>query len=181
MQEYILETERLFLRNWRSADILPFSQMNRDQEVMEFMPKLLSPGESKLWVLKMQQFIAKEGYGLLAVELKETGDFIGYTGIFPVTFSASFTPASEIGWRLAKKYWGKGYATEAAIACLGAIPQWRVTGKLVSFTTISNIRSEAVMKRLPLQKSLEFNHPKLVNGHPLSRHVLYELESGNAG
>lgn len=178
MQEYILETERLLLRNWREADILPFSQMNQDQEVMEFMPKVLTPAESEAWALKMQEFIAEEGYGLLAVQLKKTGEFIGYTGVFPVTFAASFAPASEIGWRLAKSFWRKGYATEAAKACLAAIPQWGITGRLVSFTTVANVRSESVMKKLGLRKSYEFNHPKLASEHPLSRHVLYELESG---
>lgn len=156
---------------------MPFSQMNQDHEVMEFMPRVLTPAESEAWALKMQEFIAKEGYGLLAVEYKKTGEFIGYTGVFPVTFAASFTPASEIGWRLAKEFWGKGYATEAAKACMAAISQWRITNRLVSFTTVANVRSESVMKKLGLRRRYEFNHPKLASEHPLSRHILYELES----
>ena len=176
MQEIILETNRLFLRNWKEEDFSPFAQLNQDSEVMRYMPSTLSGIESKQWAIKMQSFIRRKGYGLFALEEKVTGLFIGYTGIFPVTFSSFFTPALEIAWRLNKAYWGKGYATEAAGVCLEGLNLWGLKAKIVSFTSTSNTKSEAVMKRIGLRKGSEFDHPKLDKGHPLSRHILYELE-----
>jgi RimJ/RimL family protein N-acetyltransferase len=95
-------------------------------------------------------------------------------GLAEPRFEAPFTPAIEIGWRLDPSAWGHGYASEAARAVLEAAPGWGIS-EVVSFTTTTNARSEAVMRRIGMTHDPEddFDHPSVPVGHPLRRHVLY--------
>lgn len=174
----MIETERLILRQWRAEDFAPFGQMNADPVVMEYFPKLLSREESDGFAAKFKGLIEKNGWGLFAVEIKETGEFIGFVGLNPVDYDTPFTPAVEIAWRLARPYWGKGYATEAAQAALRYGFETLGLAEIVAFTTEQNSRSRAVMERLGMERDPEedFDHPKLPAGHPLLRHVLYRLK-----
>lgn len=103
--------------------------------------------------------------------------FAGFVGLNVPSFTAPFTPCVEIGWRLATACWGHGYATEAARAVLAHA--WTVVRleAVVSFTTVGNVRSRAVMERLGMRydPADDFEHPTLAREHPLRRHVLYRL------
>ncbi len=114
----MLATDRVILRTWRPEDREPFARMNADPEVMEFLPKLLSAEESDAFADRIERGLAERDYGLWAAEHRETGRFMGFIGFNYTDFPSDFTPCIEIGWRLAKEFWGRGYATEGAAACL---------------------------------------------------------------
>ena len=172
-----LETDRMLLRDWSGDDLEPFAAMNADEKVMEFYPATVSREDSDALAMRLQQDMDVIGFGHYAVEVKSTGDFIGYVGISQVRFPADFAPALEIGWRLAAESWGHGYATEAARACMvHAFSQFEIPD-LVSFTTRGNTRSIAVMERIGMLRNPadDFEHPNLPAGHPLRPHVLYRI------
>ena len=114
-----METERLLLRSWKYEDRKFFAEMNGDGNVMKYFPTTLSADESNSFVDRINAEFEETGVGLYAVEIKETGEFIGYVGFHRFTFEAPFSPGWEIGWRISDRFWHKGYATEAARACLG--------------------------------------------------------------
>ena len=172
-----LRTTRLLLRPWRDEDHEPFAAMNADPEVMEHFPARLTPAESAAMVERIHAGFRAHGYGLWALEVADSGEFIGYTGLQPVSFEAHFTPAVEIGWRLARPAWGYGYATEAARAALAFGFDQAGLREVVSFTTPTNLRSQAVMRRIGMTNDPadDFDHPRLPAGHRLRWHTLYRL------
>ncbi len=172
-----IKTNRLVLRQWQDSDLAPFAALNSDPRVREFFPGLQSREESDRDVKLVSDHIAKYGWGFWAVSLIETGEFIGFIGLEDVYFQAHFTPAVEIGWRLAFDYWGKGYATEGAKAVLKYGFETLRLDQIVSFTTRGNTRSRHVMEKIGMhhQAQDDFDHPKLPEGHPLRTHVLYRM------
>lgn len=178
----MIRTDRLLLRRWRESDRAPFTQMNRDPAVMEHFVTPMSPAETDEMVDRADAWIAEHGWGLFAVEVVDGPGFIGFVGLAVPRFEAHFTPAVEIGWRLARPAWGHGYATEAAQAVLEAAPGWGI-GDLVSFTAATNTRSIAVMARLGMthDPADDFDHPAIPEGHPTRRHVLYRWTAGRNG
>jgi len=173
----IIKTERLILRTWEDRDLEPFIRMNEDPEVMRFFPSTLTSEQTQAYFLRIQDHHAIHGYGLLVVEKQNENLFMGFTGLSNPTFEADFMPCTEVGWRFRKEYWGKGYATEAAQACLAYGFESQGLEKIHSFTSIHNIPSEAVMKRIGMEKIGTFDHPKLEPGHWLQRHVLYRVDN----
>jgi ribosomal-protein-alanine N-acetyltransferase len=173
-----LHTSRLHLRPWRDEDLAPFAAMNADPRVMEFFPKPLDRAESDALVARIRDHHAQHGFAQWAVEVPGVADFIGFAGLSIPRFEAHFTPCVEIGWRLAREYWGRGYATEAARAALEYGFQDLKLEEIVSFTTTANLRSRAVMERIGMTRSPEddFDHPALPEGHPIRRHVLYRAK-----
>ena len=161
----MIETPRLILRPWRESDREPLARINADPRVMEFFPSVLSRDESDALFDRIRG-------ELLAAEHRETGAFIGWIGLSAPTFDAHFTPCIEIGWRLAAEYWGRGLATEGAGEVLR-----HASGEVVSFTTERNFRSRRVMEKLGLTHDAtdDFDHPRLPEGHPQRRHVLYRI------
>ncbi|HLY41119.1 MAG TPA: GNAT family N-acetyltransferase [Terracidiphilus sp.] len=172
-----LRTERLLLRRWRESDRLPFRKMNADPRVMEFFPQLLTPEASDALFHRARDHFDRCGFGPFAVEVTETGEFIGFIGLSVPAFEAHFTPAVEIGWRLAFEHWGKGLATEGARAVLNLGFNEVGLDQVVSFTVPANLRSRRVMERLGMTRDNadDFDHPGLPEGHSLRRHVLYRL------
>jgi RimJ/RimL family protein N-acetyltransferase len=172
-----LRTERLLLRGWRPADREPFAALNADPRVMEHFPATLSREESDAWVDRVEARWQQLGHGHWAVERRDTGAFIGFVGLAPATFEAAFTPAVEVGWRLAAEHWGQGFATEGARAALGFGFGPLGLAEIVSFTARRNARSWRVMERLGLvrEPALDFDHPSVPAGHPLRPHVLYRI------
>lgn len=170
-------TDRLLLRGWRDEDRPPFAAMNADREVMQHFPAPLSRDESDALADRAAEHVEAEGWGLWAVEVRGTGEFIGFVGLAVPRFEAPFTPATEVGWRLARSAWGHGYASEAARAALDVGFQELGLDELVSFTAVGNTRSRAVMQRLGMTRdpAEDFDHPSLPPGHPLQRHVLYRV------
>ena len=173
----LLETKRLQLRQWCAADTRPFAAMNADPVVMKFFPTVLSAEESNSHVQRLSTAIAERGWGLWAIELKETREFIGFTGLNIPFFSAlPFYPCTEIGWRLGTKYWGRGYATEAAEVALQFAFENLALPEVVAFTPVANLRSAAVMQRLGMRDTGQnFLHPAIPSGHQLQEHLLYKI------
>ncbi|MBB4931914.1 RimJ/RimL family protein N-acetyltransferase [Lipingzhangella halophila] len=172
-----LRTERLLLRQWREDDLEPFARLNADPEVVRYLPAPLTRGESLAMLRRKRRDLEEAGYGFWALETLDTGEFIGFTGLQDVPFEAHFTPAVEVGWRLARHAWGHGYATEAARAAVRHGFAAAGVEEIVSFTTEANTRSWAVMERLGMRRdpAADFVHPALPADHELSRHVLYRL------
>lgn len=172
-----LRTERLLLRRWADADREPFAELNADPEVARYLRGPMSRADSDALVDRIEADFEAYAFGLWAVEVTETGGFIGFTGLSRPRFAAQFMPAVEVGWRLARGAWGHGYATEAARAALeyGFGPAG--LDEIVSFTTRVNARSRAVMERLGMthEEADDFDHPTLAAGDPLRPHVLYRL------
>lgn len=176
-----ITTKRLILRPWTEEDLEPFAQLNADARVREFFPGLLSRQESDAIAKLLAEHIEKYGWGFWAASLIETGEFIGFIGLAKVTFLAPFNksaPAVEIGWRLAFNHWGKGYATEGALAALKYGYEILGLEEIVSFTAVANYRSRHVMEKIGMhhQPEDDFDHPKIAAEHTLRRHVLYRLE-----
>lgn len=167
-----IRTARLLMRLWRDEDRAPFAALCSDAEVMAYFPSPNTAQQCDALVARIQKHFAEHGYGLWALE-DDTG-FVGFTGLAWATFAASFTPALEVGWRLARSAWGKGYASEAATAAL--TEGLRHEASIVSFTSLTNARSIAVMERIGMHRDSEFDHPKLEPGHRLRRHVLYRAD-----
>lgn len=172
-----LRTERLLLRGWRTADREPFAGLNADAEVAEFLAGPLTRADSDALADRIGDGFAVHGFGLWAVEVVATGEFVGFTGLSVPGFEAHFTPAVEVGWRLGRSAWGHGYATEAARAALAYGFDEHGLAEIVSFTTALNARSRAVMTRLGMTTTPadDFDHPRLAADHPLRHHVLYRL------
>ena len=168
---------RVRLRRWRDADRAPFAALNADPRVMEFFPTRPDRRQSDALVDRFESHFAEHGFGLWAVEVPGIAAFIGFVGLSIPGFAAHFTPCVEIGWRLAFDHWGRGYATEAArlVVAHGFGPLGLAA--VVSFTSVANRRSQAVMERLGMRRdpAEDFDHLGLPDGHPLRRHVLYRL------
>ncbi|NEA37375.1 GNAT family N-acetyltransferase [Streptomyces sp. SID13031] len=172
-----LTTERLLLRQWKDSDYEPFAALNSDPAVVEHFARSLTRAESDELIDRVKVSIEKRGFGFWAVEVRETGRFIGFTGLSVPILDAPFVPCVEIGWRLAKDAWGNGYATEAARASLAYGFGEAGLDEVVSFTATTNKPSQRVMERLGMthDEADDFDHPRLPAGHRLQRHVLYRI------
>lgn len=184
MTKIILQTPRLILRTWQESDIPLMAAISSDPVVMEFFPSLQDYDHTQKMVEYIMQHHEQHGYGLYAVELKDTQEFIGFVGLDRTRFTIPSIQLEnvevvEIGWRLSAKHWNKGYATEAATAVLNYAFNVLKIPEIFSFTAVVNQRSRHVMEKIGLQYSsdFDFDHPKLPEGHPLRRHVLYRLKS----
>ena len=168
---------RVRLRPWRHEDRDAFAALNADARVMEFFRSPLTRTESDVMVDYIEAHFVRRGFGLWAVEVPGVAPFIGFTGLAVPGFSAHFTPCVEIGWRLDFAYWGHGFATEAARLALGYGFETLALAEIVSFTSVTNRRSRAVMERLGMRRDPadDFDHPGLPKDHPLRPHVLYRL------
>jgi RimJ/RimL family protein N-acetyltransferase len=171
----MIRTERLLLRQWRAEDRAPFARMGQDTEVMEFFPSLLTREESDAGADRAQAYIAANGFGFWAVEIPEEAPFAGFIGLNSPRFEAHFTPCIEIGWRLARPFWGRGYATEGAAAALEFGFTELGLEEIVSFAVSTNVRSVGVMRRIGMKFSGEFDHPAFEEGHRHRQHVLYRI------
>jgi RimJ/RimL family protein N-acetyltransferase len=173
----MLRTDRLILRRWRDSDLAPFAALNADPEVMEHFPALLTAEQTATMVEVVEAGFAKHGFGLWALEVADTGEFIGFTGLSVVRFDAPFGPAVEVGWRLARNAWGHGYASEAARRSLEYGFTDADLPEIVSFTYVGNLRSRAVMERIGMTRDPadDFLHPRLAEDSHLRPHVLYRI------
>ncbi|MDD1794792.1 GNAT family N-acetyltransferase [Enterovibrio sp. ZSDZ42] len=173
-----METSRLILRRWKSEDYQPFARLNSDPEVMRYFPSTLSRHESDMQATRLQSLILKRGWGFWAIELKATGQFIGFVGLHYQHEASGIpnAPFVEIGWRLLAEYWGEGYASEAAQQSLHFAFQELGASEVYAFTALQNIPSQRVMLKLGMTNShQDFDHPQLPKGHELERHCLYRI------
>lgn len=185
-----LTTERLILRRWQESDFEPFCQLNADPVVMEYFLNVLTPDQTREMIDRMESRFDQEGIGYWAVELADTKQFIGCVGLGRPNWQAHFTPCVEIGWRLARPFWGKGYAPEAARATLRDGFERMNFDEIVSITATINSNSIKVMEKIGMKTKPDenFNHPVIEDGHRLQLHVLYrltkdewKLQGSNAG
>jgi len=170
------DTERLRLRQWCAADRQPFAALNADPRVMAFYASPLDRAASDAMADRCQSLIAERGWGFWAVEMKKTREFIGFVGLHIPAPELPFSPCVEIGWRLAFQHWGKGFATEAARSALRVGFELLGLQKIVSFASVGNLRSRAVMERLGMQETAgTFEHPNVPEGNALRQHCLYRM------
>ncbi|WP_440711592.1 GNAT family N-acetyltransferase [Herbiconiux sp. YIM B11900] len=168
-------TDRLVLRRWRAADREPFAAMNADPAVMEFFPAPLSRAQSDALAERADGSFEAFGYGLWALELRETVEFVGFTGLAPMSEGVPGAGGVEVGWRLAQPFWGRGLATEAAQAALRFGFEEAGLTEVNSITAVVNVRSRAVMERLGMREAGRFEHPRVPVGSPLRPHVRYTI------
>jgi RimJ/RimL family protein N-acetyltransferase len=171
-----IETPRLLLRQWRDSDREPYAALNADPAVMEFFPALQDRAASDAAIDAWSRQIEDLGWSNWAVETRGGGDFIGFIGLTIPKRALPFSPCVEVGWRLARAHWGRGYATEGARHALQAGFERFGLEEIVSFTALLNVRSRAVMERIGMADSkCDFEHPALPEGHRLRPHCLYRI------
>jgi len=173
-------TSRLRLRQWKDSDFPIFSKMNASSKVMKYYPNVLNEAESNDMALKFKALIEQRGWGFWAIERLEDSKFIGFIGLHEPTYDLPVTPCVEIGWRLDKEYWGKGYATEGGRACLKIAFNNLNLPEVYSFTSLSNKKSQAVMESIGMKNTNKnFEHPMIPENHPLREHYLYKAVRGS--
>jgi RimJ/RimL family protein N-acetyltransferase len=170
-----IRTDRLLMRRWVESDREPFAALNGDPETMRFFPGTLDRAGSDALADHIESLFEKQGYGLWALEVQETGEFIGFTGLNLLSAGVPGAGGVEVGWRLAKHAWHHGYATEAAQAALAVAFDGIGLDEIWSMTAVLNEPSVAVMRRLGLREVARFSHPGIPEGHPLRPHVTYHL------
>ncbi|MFJ9469217.1 GNAT family N-acetyltransferase [Streptomyces caniferus] len=175
-----LRTERLLLRAWRPSDLAPWAAMNADPEVRRYFPGVLTREQSEASTARFQADLDERGWGWWALEVRATGEFIGFTGLDPVDADMPFTGV-EAGWRLARSAWGHGYASEAARAALAFGFTTLGLSEILAVTTATNLRSQAVMRRIGMthDPADDFDDPDVPDG-PLRRNVVYRIAAGAA-
>lgn len=171
----MIETQRLILRQWKEQDFPLFAKMNGSPTVMKYFENTLSQNKSDELANRIKNLIAERGWGLWALEEKTTGHFMGFVGLNDAPETLLCSPAVEIGWRLSDAFWGKGYASEAALEILDFAFNSLKLEKVVSFTATINTPSIKVMERIGMQNTKQnFQHPG-VKGNRLKEHVLYQI------
>ncbi len=176
-KKYIYKSERLGFRNWITNDLKEFAEINSDPEVMEHFPNTLSEKETEDFIQRLKKHHDERGYTYFATEILKTGELIGFIGLAYQIYETEFSPATDIGWRLKKTAWGKGYATEGAKKCIKyAFDELKIV-KIFSICTINNRNSENVMKKIGMTKKGEFNHPELINHPEYEKHIWYEIKN----
>ncbi|MGH6623774.1 MAG: GNAT family N-acetyltransferase [Burkholderiaceae bacterium] len=179
MPAALLRSPRLTLRQWEERDLAPFAALNADPAVMEFFVAPLSKEESAAMIERASATLASRGWGWWCLDIE--GECAGFIGLTVPGYDTPFMPCVEIGWRLARRYWGHGYATEGARRALAYGFDVIGLDEIVSFTTTSNLRSRRVMERIGMTRDLagDFDHPRVPEGHALQRHVLYRLRGAD--
>jgi RimJ/RimL family protein N-acetyltransferase len=172
-----IRTERLLMRRWRDVDREPFARLNADPQTMAYFPATLDRAASDALVDQIEMRFERQGFGLWALEVVGTGEFIGFTGLNPMPAGVPGAGGTEVGWRLDRHAWHRGYATEAARAALVVAFDGAGLPEIWSITAVLNVPSQAVMRRIGLTEKGRFDHPKVPAGHPLAPHVAYHMVS----
>lgn len=172
-----LRTQRTLLRQWKDSDLEPWAEMNADPEVRRHFASVLTHDEALAEAGRMRAALAQRGWGAWVLEIPGEMPFAGFVGLMVPAWSAHFTPAVEIGWRLPRPAWGRGYASEAAAAAAAFALDVLKLDELVAITVPDNEPSRRVMRRIGMTHDADgdFAHPRLPPGHRLSTHVLYRL------
>jgi len=173
---YVIQTERIGLRNWQESDLDEFAAMNANSEVMRFFEKALKKEESLFLLKRLRDHFHTHGYTYFLAEKLQTKEFLGFIGLAYQTYDTPYNPFVDIGWRLKRAAWGKGYATEGAKACLDFAFDTLNLPEVYSVTPVPNKPSEKIMQKIGMQKVEEFEHPEVTEGHFLKTCVLYRKE-----
>ncbi len=175
---YFFTSKRLGFRKFKDSDFDFFYSMNSDSEVMKHFPSVLDKEQTLSLMNRINDHIDERGFGFYAVDLLSENAFIGFIGLKRTNFEADFTPCVEIGWRLDKKYWNRGLATEGSARCLDHALSHLNLDEVYSFTSLHNKASERVMQKIGMKKIGEFDHPLVEDHHPLKAHCLYRISKG---
>jgi RimJ/RimL family protein N-acetyltransferase len=176
----MLETPRIRLRQWTDADREPLAALNADPVVMEHFPSTLTREQSDSMAERLHASIERNGWGFWAAD-DLTGDqpqLAGFVGInIPQAEDLPFQPCVEVGWRLARPFWGKGLASEGARLSLRVGFELLKLDEIVAMTQLRNLRSRAVMLRLGMTEAVgeEFEHPQVPVGSHGRAMCLYRL------
>jgi RimJ/RimL family protein N-acetyltransferase len=170
-----VRTDRLLMRRWRGSDREPFAALNADPEVMRYFPSTQDRAASDGLVDRIEQRFEEQGFGLWALEVVETGEFVGFTGLNPMPEGVPGEGGFEVGWRLARHAWRRGYATEAGRAALDVAFDGVGMAEVWSLTAVLNEPSQAVMRRLGMRLVAAADHPNVTEGHPIRPHVFYRV------
>ena len=172
-----LITQRLILRSWKESDRQPFAEMSADPNVMEYLRPLSNRDACDAWIDFQMNHQSSHGFCMWALESRASGAFMGAVGLLHITFAARFTPAVEVGWRLARPFWAQGFALEASRAALQFGFEEMQLKEIVAHASLGNSRSRRVMAKLGMSydSSEDFEHPRIPEGDPLRRQVLYRL------
>lgn len=175
----MIETERLLLRPWRDTDRDSFFRITSDPRVMEFFPAIPTREQSDALLDRCNVHFEQHGFTFFAAELRETGEMAGFIGLAHMPLDTHFAPCIEIGWRLGFEFWNRGLATEGARAALRYGFEKLGLDEIVAYTAAGNLRSRRVMEKLGMTRKAEddFDHPRIADGHPLRRHVLYRISA----
>lgn len=177
MDAVTLQGPRLILRPWRPEDLDPLFAINGDAESMRHFPAVMTRAESDAWAARMQAHFAAHGWGFWVVEERGGAPFLGVVGLMNIPWQAPFTPAVEVGWRIAPAFRRRGIAEEAARMAIGFGFGTLGLDAIVAFTAPGNAASWRLMERLGMRPAGEFDHPRLAEGHPLRRHLLYRIDA----
>lgn len=172
-----IRTQRLIMRRWQDSDREPFAALNGDADTMRYFPSTLDRAQSDALIGRIEALFDEQGYGLWALEVAESAEFIGFTGLNPMPPDVPGGGGMEVGWRLARGAWHHGYATEAARAALEVAFDGEKMAEIFSMTAVLNEPSQAVMRRLGMTEFARFEHPRVPAGSPLRPHVTYCLVS----
>lgn len=177
MAEFKIETERLILREWQEKDVAPLLAICRDPQVMEFLGPLQSQVDIEAAIERQRTHQAKLGHCYWAIERKSDDAMIGFCGIQPEPEGLPIAGLPDIGWRLAREVWGKGYAREAAQASLDWGFANLTDDAIWAITVPANIRSWGLMERLGMERqhNMDFDHPNVPDDSPLKRHITYRI------
>ena len=170
-----MRTSRLLMRRWQDSDRAPYAALNADPEVMRFFPSALDRSASEASVDRFEGLFDAQGFGLWALERLDTGTFIGFTGLNPMPPGVPGFGGMEVGWRLARAAWHRGYATEAARRALEVGFGEIGLPEIWSMTAVLNTPSQQVMRADGMSRYSYFDHPRIDVGSPLRNHVLYRL------
>ncbi|MCB9034611.1 MAG: GNAT family N-acetyltransferase [Chitinophagales bacterium] len=176
---YIFTSERLGFRNWSKEDIAAFAALNANMEVMQHFPNTHTKEETKAMITRFQDHYEKYGYTYFATDVLDTGEFIGFIGLAFQSYTSEFTPATDIGWRLKKNAWNKGYATEGATRCLEYAFTTLQLDKVIATCTINNTKSENVMRKIGMTKLGYFKHPLLKEYPNYEECICYGIKNSN--
>jgi RimJ/RimL family protein N-acetyltransferase len=177
-----IRTARLLMRRWRDADRDPYAAMNADPVVMRYFPAVQDRAASDVSIDRMEVLFDRQGFGLWALELAGTGEFLGFTGLNPMPEGVPGAGGMEVGWRLAQHAWHHGYATEAAAAAVDVAFNGVGLEEIWSMTAVLNEPSQAVMRRIGMTPYARFEHPRIQPGHPIRPHVAFRIQQpGQAG
>jgi len=181
MSEYLFKTERLGIRNWRENDLAEFAKMGQDEAVMKYFPSLLTEHQTLNLIERMQIQLDENGYAYLPVETLDTQEFIGMIGMSDQSYEIKLDDSEvmlskfvDIGWRLKRAAWGKGYATEGARAWMQYGFEKMNLETIYSVAPVINIPSQNVMRKLGLKKIGTFDHPKIEATHPTCKCALFK-------
>ena len=178
-KEYLFQSERLGFRNWIDSDTPKMIDISSDPDVMEFFPAIATKIQTVEFIDRMKLMCIEKGYCYFAVDQLKDESFIGFIGLCYQTYESQFTPGVDIGWRLNKKYWNNGLATEGAKKCLEYGFNVIKLKNIISTTPRINIKSIRVMEKIGMEKLAEFQHPRLKSDKRLEDCVCYEIKNPN--